>query len=118
MTTATASTRATTSTSLPRVAWPAVGTIAGVAAVFHLATANVAEPHRDEFYYLEGGHHLAFGYVDHPPIVPFLYRASELVFGHSQLALHVLPSFIAAVFVVVAAYLAREFGGRNLAQGL
>jgi len=118
MTTATSITRRAPSPSLPAIAWPVVGTIAGVATVFHLATANVAEPHRDEFYYLAGGHYLAFGYVDHPPIVPLLYRASELVFGHSQLALHILPSFIAGVFVIVAALLARELGGRALAQGL
>jgi len=87
-------------------------------AAFHLATANVAQPHRDEFYYLAGGKHPAFGYVDHPPIVPLLYRASEITFGHSQLALHVLPSLVGGVFVIVAALLARELGGRAAAQGL
>jgi hypothetical protein len=105
-------------TTLPAVAWRVVGPIAGLTAVFHLATANVAEPHRDEFYYLAGGHHPAFGYVDHPPIVPLLYRASEAIFGHSQLALHVLPSLLGGVFVIVAALLARELGGRTTSQAL
>src|SRR5262245_26805456 len=104
MTITTSTEGSTTAAALPRLAWPVVGTIAAVATLFHLATANVAEPHRDEFYYLAGGHHPAFGYVDHPPIVPLLYRASEIVFGHSQLALHVLPSLIAGAFVIVAAY--------------
>ena len=85
---------------------------------FHLATADLAGLHRDEHYYLAGGHHLAWGYVDHPPLVPFLYRLSEEAFGHSQLGLHVLPSVIGGVFVIVAALLARELGGRTLAQGV
>jgi hypothetical protein len=71
-------------TTLPPIEWRVVGVIAGITTAFHLATANVAQPHRDEFYYLEGGHHPAFGYVDHPPIVPLLYRAGEAVFGHSR----------------------------------
>jgi hypothetical protein len=31
---------------------------------------------RDEFDYLACGHHLAWGYVDHPPLVPFLTYVS------------------------------------------
>jgi Arc/MetJ family transcription regulator len=69
-------------------------------------------------YYLAGGHHLALGYVDHPPLVPALYRVGEALFGHTQLALHVLPAFVGGVYVVVGALLARELGGRRFAQGL
>jgi 4-amino-4-deoxy-L-arabinose transferase-like glycosyltransferase len=105
-------------TTLPPIAWRVVGVIAGITTAFHLATANIAQPHRDEFYYLEGGHHPAFGYVDHPPIVPLLYRAGEAVFSHSQFALHVLPSLLGGVFVIVAALLACELGGRAVSQGL
>ena len=85
---------------------------------FQLATATRSGLHRDEMYYLAGGHHLAWGYVDHPPLVPALYRAGEALFGHTQLALHVLPAFVGGVYVVVGALLARELGGRRFAQGL
>ena len=107
-----------TATPLSPIAWRVVGPIAAVTAIFHLATTDIAGMHRDEFYYLVGGHHPAFGYVDHPPLVPLLYRASESAFGHTQFALHVLPSVIGGGFVILAAYLAREFGGNKLAQGL
>src|SRR5205807_3665466 len=60
--------------------------------VFHLSTATVLGFHRDEFYYLAGGRHLAWGYVDHPPLTPFLYRVSETLLGDSQFALHALPA--------------------------
>ncbi|HEX5367911.1 MAG TPA: glycosyltransferase family 39 protein [Dehalococcoidia bacterium] len=83
---------------------------------FQLATSGLYGAHRDEFYYLAGGHHLAWGYVDHPPIVPALYRLSEMLFGHSVQALHVLPAMLGGVYVILAVLLAREFGGDRRAQ--
>jgi len=39
--------------------------------------------YRDEFYYLVCGHHLAWGYVDHPPLVALQARLAEILFGVS-----------------------------------
>ena len=103
---------------LAPVAWGSVAVIAAVKVGFQLVTAGLYGPHRDEFYYLDGGYHLAWGYVDHPPLVPVLYRLSAAVFGHTVPALHVLPAFIGAVYVVLGALLAREFGGRRAEQVL
>src|SRR4051812_39851136 len=68
---------------------------------FHVATATVWGFHRDEFYYLAGGRHLAWGYVDHPPLTPALYRLSELLFGDSQLGLHIVPALAGGGLVVL-----------------
>ena len=81
MSVAITTTRSTPNTTLPPVAWRVVGVIAALKVVFHLATADFAGLHRDEHYYLAGGHHLAWGYVDHPPLVPLLYRVGEELFG-------------------------------------
>jgi 4-amino-4-deoxy-L-arabinose transferase-like glycosyltransferase len=72
--------------------------------------------HRDEFYYLAGGRRLDWGYVDHPPITPLLYRTAETVFGASQVGLHAMPALLSGVLVIVGALLARELGGDRRAQ--
>src|ERR1700730_3890258 len=67
---------------------PALGLALLFAAIkfaLHVA-ANLWESHigygyfRDEFYYLLCGRHLAWGYVDHGPIVAVQARLSELLF--------------------------------------
>lgn len=94
----------------------AVGWIAGATAAFHLATANVWGYHRDEFYYLACGRRLAWGYVDHPPLTPLLYRIADVTFGPSQLGLRIFPALLHAASVVLVALLARELGGTARAQ--
>lgn len=74
---------------------------------------------RDEMYYILCGRHLAWGYVDQPPIVALAARFSELVFGwHSVALFRMLPSLAGALEVAGTGLLVREMGGRRLAQGL
>ncbi len=93
-----------------------VAIIAAVTAAFHLATASIYGYHRDEFYYLAQGRRLAWGYVDNPPVTPFLYRAGETLFGTSRFGLAVLPALLHAALVVLTALVARELGGNARAQ--
>jgi len=90
--------------------------IAAVKVAFFIAIAGVWGIHRDEFYYLAGGRRLDWGYVDHPPITPLLYRIGETLFGSSQVGLHTMPALLAGVLVIVGALLARELGGGRTAQ--
>ena len=74
---------------------------------------------RDELYYLVCGRHLDWGYVDQPPFVALAARASELVFGWHSLALfRVLPALAGGLQVAGTGLLAREMGGRRIAQVL
>jgi Dolichyl-phosphate-mannose-protein mannosyltransferase len=85
-------------------------------AAFHLATAGVWGFHRDEFYYLACSRRLAWGFVDHPPITPALFRVQELLFGASQVGLRVAPALIHGATVVVTALLAKELGAGSRGQ--
>ena len=95
--------------------------IAGIAAalgVVLLATANRYGFHRDELYFIEAGHHLAWGYVDQPPLTPLLGHISQAVFGASPRALRVPSMLIGMALVVLSASLCRHLGGASRARFL
>jgi 4-amino-4-deoxy-L-arabinose transferase-like glycosyltransferase len=72
---------------------------------------------RDELYFLDCGRHLAFGYVDHAPLIG-LYAKLALLLGGSLPALRVLPVLAGVGTVVLTALICRELGGGRFAQGL
>ncbi len=92
--------------------------LGGVKLLAHLLTASRYGFHRDEFYYLAGGRHLAWGFVDHPPVAPFLALVSTELFGATPAGLRVLSALAGTVAVVAAGLLARELGGGRFAQVL
>jgi hypothetical protein len=95
-----------------------VAALAVAAVGVHLATATRYPLFRDELYYLESVHHLAWGYVDHPPLSILLLAGWRKVFGDSELSVHVPPALAHGALVLVAAALARRLGGGRFAQGL
>jgi hypothetical protein len=70
---------------------------------------------RDEFDYLSCGDHLAWGYVDQPPLVPFLARMFRVIFGDSLPSIRLLPALASSLLIVQTAAIARELGGRTFA---
>ena len=72
----------------------------------------------DEFYYIACSRHLAFGYVDHPPLSIFLLALNRFLLGESLPALRFLPSLAAALTVLYTGFIARRLGGGLSAQVL
>ena len=70
---------------------------------------------RDEFDYMSCGDHLAWGYVDQPPLIPFLLHLCRAVLGDSLRSVRFIPALASSLLVVQTAVLAREFGGRRFA---
>ncbi len=98
------------------VVWPVVLGVMVAKFVFSLATSGILGLHRDEFYYLASGRHLSWGYVDNPPLVPWIYRGIDALLGYSALALGVVPALCGAGYVLVAVVLVAEAGGSRAAQ--
>src|SRR6266404_6252019 len=73
---------------------------------------------RDEFDYMACGDHLAWGYVDHPPLVPFLMKLSRLLLGDSLRSIRIIPALATSAAVILTAITARELGGRRFAMVL
>src|SRR6266849_3323873 len=70
---------------------------------------------RDEFNYMACGDHLAWGYVDHPPLIPFLIKLSRLLLGDSLRSIRFIPALASSLLIVQTAAIARELGGRRYA---
>jgi len=70
---------------------------------------------RDEFDYMSCGDHLQWGYVDQPPLIPFLTHISRAVLGDSLRAIRFLPALASSLLVVQAAATARMLDGRRYA---
>src|SRR5678816_1167847 len=83
--------------------------------LFHLYFNNRYGYFRDEFDYIICGNHLAWGYVDQPPMVPFLTRICLAVFGDSLRSVRLIPAIAASVMLVQTAAIARELGGKACA---
>jgi|HubBroStandDraft_2_1064218.scaffolds.fasta_scaffold03218_8 hypothetical protein len=96
----------------------AVGGIAVVSFVLHMIFNNRYGYFRDEFDYIICGRHLAWGYVDQPPLVPVLSRIFLGVFGESLRAVRLMPALVASATIVLSGMIARELGGRKFAVAL
>jgi hypothetical protein len=86
--------------------------IAAAKFLLHLYFNNRYDYFRDEFDYIACGRHLAWGYVDQPPLIPVLLRICMAVFGDSLRSVRLIPALASSGLVVLAAMIAREFGGR------
>jgi dolichyl-phosphate-mannose-protein mannosyltransferase len=73
---------------------------------------------RDELYYMACGEHLAWGYIDQPPLIALIAWFARYAFGDSLFAVRLLPALAGAAVVFLAGWIAREFGGGRFAQFL
>ncbi len=92
--------------------------LAGAKLLLHLLTAARYGIFRDEMYYWACGQHLAWGYVDQPPMIALIAWFARHVFGQSPLGVRFLPALAGAALVWMAGLLAREMGGGRFAQTL
>lgn len=93
------------------------GSLGLITTVLHLLTAaDTYGVFRDELYYIANGRHLAFGYVEHPPLIGWITWLSTTLFGESQLALRLFPALAAGVTVFLVCRIAHSLGGGTWAQ--
>ena len=69
----------------------------------------------DEFYTIALSRHLAFGYVDLPPLVPALVALSRTLLGESLFAMHIVPALAGVLTLVCVCLIVKEFGGKTFA---
>ena len=95
-----------------------IAVFSAAALLVHLLTNGRYGYFRDELYYIACGRHLAFGYVDQPPLSILLLRLSQLLLGDSLFAIRLLPALAGAMIVALTGVIARELGGNAWAIAL
>ncbi len=93
------------------VVWIALGTV-----VVHVATGWRYGFDRDELMALEDARHLAWGYVQYPPMIAFFGRVALELFGTSLGGFRLFAAVAQAMAVVLTGLMAKELGGGKWAQ--
>jgi 4-amino-4-deoxy-L-arabinose transferase-like glycosyltransferase len=96
---------------VPPLAW----LIAAAFVALELAVSGRYGFMQDELYFIEAGRHLAFGYVDQPPLTPLLDRTTDLL-GLTPTAIRIIPALAGGAVVVMAARFAALFGAGRLGR--
>jgi Dolichyl-phosphate-mannose-protein mannosyltransferase len=96
----------------------AVGVIALVKLALHLYAGRQYGYFVDELYYLDCARHLAWGYVDQPPLIALIAWLERTLLGDSLSAIRFLPALSGAAKILLTGLIARELGGRRFAQGV
>jgi hypothetical protein len=73
---------------------------------------------RDELYYIACSNHLAWGYVDQPPLSIFILAVVRFLLGDSLVAIRIVPAIAGAATVFLAGLITRQLGGGRFAQFL
>jgi len=74
----------------------------------------VYQPQRDEFLYLAEGHHLAFGFMEVPPMLSVFAWLTNML-GGGMFWIKLWPSLFGAATFVVAGKIIQSLGGKSFA---
>lgn len=95
-----------------------LGGLAALKLLVHLPVLGRYGYHHDELYFIACGRHLAFGYVDHAPLVPWIARLADELFAGNLYGLRIFSALAGALTVFLTGLLARRLGGGRFAQAL
>src|SRR5258708_1042614 len=98
------------SDSVPEPPWRIIAFIAAAKLLVHLYAAGSYGYFIDELYYLACARHLAWGYVDQPPLIALIARTSVSLFGESLYAIRLLPALAGVGRGLLTGCIARELG--------
>src|SRR6185312_6075686 len=96
--------------------WAGIALIAVAAVAVEMAVSARYGYVRDELYFLSAGQHLAFGYVDQPPLTPLLARTTAGLTGGTLAGFRILPALGLAALVVMTAAMSRRLGAGRTGQ--
>lgn len=99
-----------------RAVTPLLAALVAAKLAIHFAGINQYGFFRDELYYMACGEHLAWGYIDQPPLIALVSWLARHLLGNSMFSIRLFPILAGATVVGLTGMLAWEFGGGKLAQ--
>src|SRR5947199_2698128 len=97
---------------------PAVLIVAFISFLAHVLVGNNYGYFRDELYVLAMSQHPAFGYVDVPPLVPWITQLPRFLTGNALWAIHVISALVCAGTIILTGLIARLLRGTRWVHGL
>ena len=82
--------------------------------LIHFFTNTNYALHRDAYLYFDEGKHLSWGYMEVPPLTPFIGRIADLL-GGSVFAIRLFPALVGVVTMILAGLLVKKLGGKSWA---
>jgi hypothetical protein len=98
--------------------WALLGGLGFLLFAAHMAVSGRYGYFVDELYYIACSKHLAWGYVDQPPLIAVITWFVRSTLGESLPALRFLPAVGAGLRVVLTGLIARELGARRFGIAL
>ncbi|WP_340201551.1 ArnT family glycosyltransferase [Ascidiimonas sp. W6] len=71
--------------------------------------------HRDELLHLSVSEHLAWGFMEFPPLIAFIGKVSYWFFDYSLLGVRLFPTLAGVGILVLCCLIAKELGGKSKA---
>ena len=84
--------------------------------LFSLLASTQYGFHRDELAFLDNARHLDWGYVEYPPLTPFIARLSMAVFGVSLLGIRFIASLAVSLAMLFTGLMVIDLGGSRQSQ--
>ena len=106
------------STDSNKIYWRILGLLATIKMGIHLFTNTITRYglHRDEYLYISESDHLAWGYMEVPPMISIIGKFAKLVFGNTEFAVRFFPALIGAISILLIGVIVRDLGGKKKAQ--
>lgn len=73
---------------------------------------------RDELYYIALSHHLDWGYIDVPPLLPFCITLLRYTIGNSLFAIHLFSAMMGVFVLIITWMMVKKMGGKLFSQVL
>lgn len=84
--------------------------------LLHMFTNHQYGFHQDEMVVLDNANNLAWGFVEYPPLTPFLARIELTLFGLSLVSARMFAALTHGAIFVLTGLMARELGANRRAQ--